>query len=58
MNRAGAALGDTAAILGAGQPDLLPNNPSSGVSASTGTSLTIPLIFNFAMGFLRILSKA
>jgi hypothetical protein len=28
------------------------------VSASTGTSLTIPLIFSFAMGFLRTIERS
>src|SRR5882757_4471981 len=30
VDRAGAALGDTAAVFGAGQTNLLPNNPKKG----------------------------
>ena len=50
---AGAALRDAAAVFRAGQADLLADHPQErGLSASTSTSRTLPLMLSLAMSFL------
>ena len=49
VHRARAALRDAAAVLGAGQADLLPDHPEQRRVGSTCTSRTLPLMLSFAI---------